>query len=94
MLAGVCGCVLVVSGFGVVVGSWALNTQMLPIANEKLSIINNKLFLTIVFPPHARSCAPVCRLRYGYSYRGFWADNKEGTLILYHSKRQISTIFR
>ena len=48
MLAGVCGCVFVVSGFGVVVGSWALNTQTLPIANEKLSIINNKLFLTIV----------------------------------------------
>jgi hypothetical protein len=48
-----CGFSFVVSGFGVA-GSWALSTQKLPIANEKLSIVNNNIFLTIVLSSHAR----------------------------------------
>src|SRR6185503_4963637 len=94
MLAVAFGCVCVVSGFGVV-GSWALSTQKLPIANEKISIINNNIFLAIVLSSHARPCAPDagCTYRLLVS-RGFGLTTKEGTLSLYHSKRQISTIFR
>jgi hypothetical protein len=53
----------------VVVGSWALNTQKLPIANEKLSIINNNIFLAIVLSSHVRSCAPGL-VAHRTSYRG------------------------
>jgi hypothetical protein len=47
---GVCGSVFGVLGF-CGLGSWALKAQKPPIANEKLSIINDKIFLAIIFLP-------------------------------------------
>jgi hypothetical protein len=56
---------------------------------KNLALSTTTSFWPLFFPPMLVG-APVGRRR---AYiQGFLADNKEGTVILYHSKRQISTL--